>query len=73
MSKVKVVVTDYTFPDLERERWAAVSAGAVFESHQCKSANEVMEAVRGANIVVAQFAPVTEAAIAGLAENAAGC
>ena len=71
MSKIRVVVTDYTFPDLERERWAAESAGAIFEAYQCKSANEVIEVVRGASVVVAQFAPVTEAAITGLAENAA--
>ena len=70
MSNAKVVVTDYTFPDLERERRAAESVGALFEAHQCKTGEEVTEAVRDASVVVAQFAPVTEAAIAGLAGNA---
>lgn len=70
MTNTKVVVTDYTFPDLDRERKAAEAVGAKFEAFQCKTTEEVAEAVRGASVVVAQFAPVTEAAIAGLAEGA---
>lgn len=71
MSARKVVVTDYTFPDLERERRVAEAAGAAFEAHQCRSAEDVADAVRGASVVAAQFAPVTEAAIARLTEDAA--
>jgi D-3-phosphoglycerate dehydrogenase / 2-oxoglutarate reductase len=71
MPKPKVVITDYTFPDLDREKHAAEAAGAVFEAHQCKSAEEVAEAVRGASVAVVQFAPADANAVARLAEGAA--
>lgn len=53
----KVVVTDYTFPDLVQEEAAATSSGAVFSAHQCKTAEEVVDAVAGADVVAVQFAP----------------
>lgn len=71
MHRLKVVVTDYTFPDLEREKRAAESAGADFESYQCRSAQDVADAVRGANVAVVQFAQANADAIAGLAKDAA--
>lgn len=67
----KVVVTDYTFPALDAERAAAKGAGAAFEAHQCRSAEDVAAAIRGASVAVVQFAPVSAAAIAGLAPGAA--
>jgi D-3-phosphoglycerate dehydrogenase len=66
----RVVVTDYTFPDLERERRAAERHGATFEAHQCRTAGEVAEAVRGATVAVVQFAPCDARAIEGLAPGA---
>lgn len=71
MNRLKVVVTDYTFPDLEQERQAAVAAGADFESYQCRTEAEVAEAIRGASVALIQFAKADRAAIAGLAEGAA--
>jgi D-3-phosphoglycerate dehydrogenase len=53
----RVVVTDYTFPDLAQENAAAVSGGADFAGFQCKTPHDVAEAVAGANIVAVQFAP----------------
>jgi D-3-phosphoglycerate dehydrogenase len=53
----RVVVTDYTFPDLAQEAAAAQGAGAEFAGHQCKTAEEVAEAVAGADVVGVQFAP----------------
>mgnify|MGYP001827337501 CR=1 FL=1 len=70
MGSRKVVVTDYTFPGLERERRAAESVGAEFKAYQCKTADDVADAIQVANVAVFQFAPVTEAAIAGMAEEA---
>lgn len=52
----KVVVTDYTFPDLAPEKQAATSAGADFAAHQCKTDAEVADAVKGADAVAVQFA-----------------
>jgi D-3-phosphoglycerate dehydrogenase len=63
---MKVVVTDATFPDVVREEAAARMLGAGFERHACKTAEDVALAVKGADVAVVQFAPLTAAAIAGL-------
>jgi len=63
---MRVVVTDATFPDLAREEAAARTLGAQFERHACESADDVVAAVKGADVAVVQFAPLTAAAIAGL-------
>lgn len=52
-----VVVTDYTFPNVDEEKSAAEAAGAHFTAQQCASATEVAEAVRDADVVAVQFAP----------------
>ncbi len=51
----RVVVTDYTFPDVAQEKAAA--AGTSFEGFQCKTAEDVAKAVAGADVVAVQFAP----------------
>ena len=56
MTKPRVVVTDYTFPDLDRERAAAAAAGADFEAFQCKTADEVREADGGSSLGAAETA-----------------
>jgi D-3-phosphoglycerate dehydrogenase len=65
-----VVVTDYTFPDLHQEQAVAVGAGARFRAHQCRDAESVARVTEGARVAVVQFAPMTEAALAGLAPGA---
>lgn len=64
----RVVVTDYTFPDLAQEEAAA--KGASFSAHQCKSADEVAAAVAGADVAVVQFAPFGAAAAAAVKPGA---
>ncbi len=54
---LRVVVTDYTFPDLAQEKAAATAAGAEFKAFQCKTAADVAAAVDGADVAVVQFAP----------------
>lgn len=71
MTGRRVVVTDYTFPDLDREHRAAEAAGARFEAHQCRTAEDVAAAIRGADVAVVQFAPAGAEAIAGMAEGGA--
>jgi D-3-phosphoglycerate dehydrogenase len=66
----RVVVTDATFPDVAKEEAAARAHGATFERHACKTADEVAAALKGADVAVVQFAPLTRAAIAGLAPGA---
>jgi D-3-phosphoglycerate dehydrogenase len=67
----RVVVTDYTFPDLARESGVAKAAGAAFAAHQCKTDDEVVAAVAGAGVAVVQFAPFSARAIDALAPGAA--
>ncbi|NJM83576.1 MAG: C-terminal binding protein, partial [Tabrizicola sp.] len=57
----RVVVTDATFPGVEKEEAAARAQGAAFERHTCKTADEVLAAIRGADVAVVQFAPLTRA------------
>ena len=59
----RVVVTDYTFPDLAQEQAAA---GADFAAHQCRTAQDVAAAVAGAQVAVVQFAPFGPAAAAAM-------
>lgn len=66
----RVVVTDYTFPDVAQEKRAAEGAGASFAAQQCRTAEEVAEAVRGADVAVVQFAPFTAIAAAAMPKGA---
>lgn len=69
-TKSRVVVTDYTFPDVVAERAAAEQQGAEFIACQCKSPQDVARAVEGADVALVQFAPLTAQAITGMAEGA---
>ena len=66
----RVVITDATFPDVAKEEAAAKALGATFERHACKTADDVAAALKGADVAVVQFAPLTRAAITGLAPGA---
>lgn len=59
----RVVVTDYTFPDLMQEQAAA---GADFAAFQCRTAEDVAAAVAGAQVAVVQFAPFGPEAAAAM-------
>ncbi|MGB8813413.1 MAG: C-terminal binding protein [Paracoccaceae bacterium] len=54
---MRVVVTDYTFPDLAQEEAAAKAAGAGFAAFQCRTDADVAAAVAGADVAIVQFAP----------------
>jgi D-3-phosphoglycerate dehydrogenase len=66
----RVVVTDYTFPTLEKEQQAAQAAGADFAAFQCRTAEDVAAAVEGADVALIQFAPFGPAAAASLKPGA---
>lgn len=66
----RVVLTDFRFPDADRERAVAERHGAELRIHQCTSAEETAEALRGADVALVNMAPVTRAALAGLAPGA---
>ena len=63
----RVVVTEATFPQVEKEQTAAEENGASFERFACKNAGEVTQAVKGANVALVQFGIMSEEAIAGMA------
>lgn len=63
---MKVVVTDYTFPDLAQEQAAARAAGAEFAAFQCKTPQAVAAAVKGADVAVVQFAGFGPEAVAAV-------
>ena len=65
---LQVVVTDYTFPDLEIERAILQSTGCEVVDHQCRTAEQVLAACQEADAVIAQFAPVRREAIEAMAK-----
>lgn len=66
----RVVVTDYTFPELAQEAAAARAGGADFAAFQCRTAAEVAEAVAGADVAVVQFALFAPEAAAAVKRGA---
>lgn len=65
-----VVITDATFPDVEKERAAAEALGASFVLCNCRTPEDVAVAVKGAKVAVVQFAELNAKAVEGLAPNA---
>src|SRR5829696_4374783 len=69
-SQARVVITDYTFPSLDIEHEVLSPLEAAIEAHQCQDEDEVVAVVRGANVVMAQFAPIGRRAIEALSKDA---
>lgn len=57
---MRVVVTDYDFPDLSIERELAEEAGVELEAAQAKSPEDVAAAAEGADALLVQYAQVDE-------------
>ena len=66
----RLVITDSTFPQLLHEQEVAKKHGLAFETHQCKTTEQVIQATRGAQAVLVQFAPFGADVIRGLAPGA---
>ena len=64
----KVVVTDYTFPDLTLETALITQGGCDLVAHHCKSEAELIAAVAGADAVITQFARVNANVIAAMTQ-----
>lgn len=54
-----LVVSDQTFGNVSRERKLAAHLGVPFAEHQCRTEDEMVNAVGGARVVFVNFAPVT--------------
>src|SRR5260370_35647483 len=66
MSELRVVITDYTFPNLAAEAAAARAAGAQFIPNHCGSSEEGEAARAGHKVSLVQFAQFTANAAAAL-------
>lgn len=66
MPEFSVVVTDHGFPNLDPERAVLEPLGARVDGRACRTEDEVCAAVRQADAVLTQFAPVGARAIAAM-------
>jgi D-3-phosphoglycerate dehydrogenase len=66
----RFVVTDHAFVDVAHERAAAAGVGAELAVHQCTSAAETTEAVRGADVALVNFAPMGAEQLAAMRPGA---
>jgi len=57
---VRALITDHDFPDLELERGVFGDAGIEFAVAQCRSEDELIDAARGCDALLLQYAPLTE-------------
>jgi len=65
---MKVVITDYGFPDIAQERTLIAAAGYELVTAQCKTQEEVIAAAQGADALLVQWAPVNQAVIDSLTQ-----
>ena len=63
---LKIVITDYRFPDVEQERRAVEAAGGTLVTGQAANEEQVAELCRDADGVLTVRAPVTKRAIAAM-------
>ena len=63
---LKVVITDYRFPDIDQERRAVEAAGGTLVAGQAATEEQVAELCRDADGVLNARAPVTRRAIAAM-------
>lgn len=54
----RIVITDHAFVDVAHERAAAQRVGAELAVHQCTTPQETTAAVREADVVIVNFAPI---------------
>jgi D-3-phosphoglycerate dehydrogenase len=61
MSRIRALVTDWEFDDLELERQQLASAGIELQHSQCRTPEEVSTAIAdsGAQALLVQYAPIT--------------
>lgn len=66
-----IVVTDYTFPDLDLESALARQHGCTLVGHHCQNETELLAAVAQADAVITQFARVNATVIGAMARSRA--
>ncbi len=63
---MKIVITDWNFPNIDAERKIIEGAGHTLVDAQCTTEEEVAEVVADADVVLAQWAPVKARAVAAM-------
>src|SRR4051794_16511491 len=61
-----VLVTDHTFDPLDVEEAILRPLGCTLDARQCRTPAELVPAVRGADCVITQFAPLTAEVVAAM-------
>jgi len=64
--KMRVVITDYGFPDVTIERELVEAAGGELAEFQCKTEEELIDAAKNADALLVQFAPITRSVMESL-------
>jgi D-3-phosphoglycerate dehydrogenase len=64
--KLRVVITDHSFPNVAIEQGIIEAAGCELGTFQCKTEQEVIAATKDSDAILVQFAPITGAVIAQL-------
>jgi D-3-phosphoglycerate dehydrogenase len=65
---LRVLITDFNYPDVELERRTVEDAGLELVTAQCRSEEDVIEAGRGVSALLTQYAPITARVMAELPE-----
>jgi D-3-phosphoglycerate dehydrogenase len=60
---LRVVITDYGFPNVAAEQSIFQSAGAELSTFQCRTEGEVIDAAKDCDAILVQFAPITRSVI----------
>ncbi len=63
---MKVLITDFNYPDVELERRILEDAGLELVTAQCRSEEDVIEAARGVSALLTQYARITARVMAEL-------
>ena len=65
---MRVLITDFNYPDVELERRILEDAGLELVTAQCRSEEDVIEAARGVSALLTQYARITARVMAELPE-----
>lgn len=66
----RMVVVDHPFEGVSRERQVAAENGAEFHEYQCHTEDQALEAVKSADVVLVNLAPITKACLSAMAPGA---
>jgi D-3-phosphoglycerate dehydrogenase / 2-oxoglutarate reductase len=66
--KLKVLIADYDYADVELERGILEGGGLEVVEAQCRTEDDVIEAGQGVSALLTQYAPITAGVLAGLPE-----